>query len=43
MVCCLPGAQVGDTLTRAGRDPVVMVHVGTNKGRFEVLQDTFVE
>lgn len=52
-VCCLPGAQVGDLLenadkllARAGRDPVVMVHVGTNdigKGRFEVLQDKFVE
>ena len=52
-VCCLSGAQVGDILehvdkllARAGRDPVVMVHIGTNdigKGRFEVLQDTFVE
>lgn len=52
-VCCLPGAQVGDLLeradkllARAGRDPVVMVHVGTNdigKGRFEVLQGKFVE
>ena len=33
-------------LARAGRDPVVMVHNGTNdigKGRFEVLQDKFVE
>ena len=48
-VCCLPGAQVGDILdrvdkllARAGRDPVVMVHVGTNdigKGRFDVLQE----
>ena len=52
-VCCLPGAQVGDILdrvdkllARAGRDPVVMVHVGTNdigKGRFEVLQEKFVD
>ena len=52
-VCCLPGAQVGDILERgdkllakAGRDPVVMVHVGTNdigKGRFEVLQEKMVE
>ncbi|KAJ8367090.1 hypothetical protein AAFF_G00331130 [Aldrovandia affinis] len=37
MACCLPGAQVGDLLehadkllARAGVDPVVMVHVGTN-------------
>ena len=53
MVCRLPTAQVGDILervnkhlVRAGRDPVVMVHVGTNdigKGRFEVLQDNCVE
>ncbi|KAJ8364355.1 hypothetical protein SKAU_G00131860 [Synaphobranchus kaupii] len=52
-VCCLPGAQVGDLLecadkllARAGRDPVVMVRVGTNdmgKGRFEVLQGKFAE
>ena len=52
-VCCLPGAQVGDILARvdkllarAGRDPVVMVYVGTNdigKGRFKVLQEKFVD
>ena len=52
-VCCLPGAQVGDILERVDkllareeRDVVVMVHVGTNdigRGRFEVLQDKFVE
>ena len=52
-VCCLPGAQVGDILdrvdkllARAGRDPVVVVHVGTKdigKGRFEVLQEKFVD
>ena len=52
-VCCLPGAQVGDILermdkllARAGRDRVVKVHVRTNdidKGRFEVLQDKFVQ
>ena len=52
-VCLLPGAPAGDILecldrllARAGRDPVVMVHVGTNgmgKGRFEFLQDKFAE
>ncbi|MBN3305176.1 ZP3 protein, partial [Amia calva] len=51
MVSCLPGAQVADLpklvdglLAKAGGNPLVMVHIGTNdigKGRAEVLQDTF--
>uniref|UniRef100_A0A8C4RFU8 Uncharacterized protein n=1 Tax=Erpetoichthys calabaricus TaxID=27687 RepID=A0A8C4RFU8_ERPCA len=53
MVCCLPGAQVGDLSgrvdrlwARAGVDPVVIVHVGTDdmhKGSLSVLQTKFKE